>query len=334
MEDFFKKVKDKFSDMQSEYRETVLNSHIDSLVGILQAIDNHIEYESELANNVGLKQDILDKYDPVKYIVEIDNKILRDINSSESLCWGFYRKAIFLDLSKFKHVNEKIYSELLYRMFEMSAKNKKTDVTRFIRELYLYCGKNEFAYAGESLLAQLKKYLQLAEPYIIKTKQSEDAKETRQSSESESETKTESEAKKDFFAETKEDAYGAKLISDLLFKYDMSNAHDLNKMYGKVGFAHFFFCVLVPFAAAVAVVIIMEYPYFKYSPYLHNLFLYAALGCVAVGIISLMLFVYRLSKLKYLKKAIAKIATAAKIGEDYIYSALKDRYGKNLKKLL
>lgn len=323
MEDFFKKVKDKFSDMQSEHTETVLNSHIDSLVGILQAIDNHIEYESELANNVGLKQDILDKYDPVKYVVEIDNKILKDINSSESLCWGFYRKAIFLDLRKFKHVNEKIYSELLYRMFEMSAKNKKTDVTRFIRELYLYCGKNEFAYAGESLLAQLKKYLQLAEPYIIKTKQSEDAKETRQSSESESE------AKKDFFAETKEDAYGAKLISDLLFKYDISNARDLNKMYGKVGFAHFFFCVLVPFAAAIAV-IIMEDSCF--SP--NNLFLYAALGCVAVAIISLMLFVYRLSKLKYLKKAIAKIATAAKIGEDYIYSALKARYGKNLKKLL
>lgn len=329
MKNFFKEMKGTFSDMQSEHTETVLNSHIDSLVGILQAIDNHIEYESELANNVGLKQDILDKYDPVKYVVEIDNKILRKINSSDSLCWGFYRKAIFLDLSKFKHVNEKIYSELLYRMFEMSAKNKKIDVTRFIRELYLYCGKNEFAYAGESLLAQLKKYLQLAEPYIIKTKQSEDAKETRQSSESESETKTESEAKKDFFAETKEDAYGAKLISDLLFKYDMSNAHDLNKMYGKVGFAHFFFCVLIPFAAAIVVIIVEDS---CFSP--NNLFLYAALGCVAVGIISLMLFVYRLSKLKYLKKAIAKIATAAKIGEDYIYSALKDRYGKNLKKLL
>jgi len=333
MKNFFKEMKGTFSDMQSEHTETVLNSHIDSLVGILQAIDNHIEYESELANNVGLKQDILDKYDPVKYVVEIDNKILRKINSSNSLCWGFYRKAIFLDLSKFKHVNEKIYSELLYRMFEMSAKNKKIDVTRFIRELYLYCGKNEFAYAGESLLAQLKKYLQLAEPYIIKTKQSEDAKETRQSSESESETQSGSEAKTDFFAETKEDAYGAKLISDLLFKYSISNARDLNKMYAKIGFAHFFFCVLIPFAAAI-VVIILKYSYFKYRFFQNKFFLYAALGCVAVGIISLMLFVYRLSKLKYLKKAIAKIATAAKIGEDYIYSALKDRYGKNLKKLL
>ncbi|EPF31476.1 hypothetical protein HMPREF9194_01822 [Treponema maltophilum ATCC 51939] len=319
MEDFFKKVKDKFSDMQSEYRETVLNSRIDDLVGVLQAIDNHIEYESELANNVGLKRDILDKYDPVKYIVEIDNKILRDINSSESLCWGFYRKAIFLDLSKFKHVNEKIYSELLYRMFEMSAKNKKIDVTCFIRELYLYCGKNEFAYAGESLLAQLKKYLQLAEPYIIKTKQSEDAKETRQSSESESETQSGSEAKTDFFAETKEDAYGAKLISDLLFKYSISNARDLNTMYAKIGFAHFFFCVLIPFAAAVP-------GFVCFSP--------LGIACLIVGVVSLSAFVYRLSKLEYLKKAIAKIATAAKIGEDYIYSALKDRYGKNLKKLL
>lgn len=319
MKNFFKEMKGTFSDMQSEYTETVLNSHIDSLVGILQAIDNHIEYESELANNVGLKQDILDKYDPLKYVVEIDNKILRKINSSDSLCWGFYRKAIFLDLSKFKHVNEKIYSELLYRMFEMSAKNKKIDVTRFIRELYFYCGKNEFAYAGESLLAQLKKYLQLAEPYIIKTKQSEDAKENYRASESESETKTGSEAKTDFFAETKEDAYGAKLISDLLFKYNISNARDLNKMYAKIGFAHFFFCVLVPFAAAVA-----------------GFVCYLPLGilCLIIGIISLSGFVYRLSKLEYLKKAIAKIATAAKIGEDYIYSALKDRYGKNLKKLL
>jgi len=319
MKNFFKEMKGTFSDMQSEHTETVLNSHIDSLVGILQAIDNHIEYESELANNVGLKQDILDKYDPLKYVVEIDNKILRKINSSDSLCWGFYRKAIFLDLSKFKHVNEKIYSELLYRMFEMSAKNKKIDVTRFIRELYLYCGKNEFAYAGESLLAQLKKYLQLAEPYIIKTKQSEEAKENYRASESESETKTGSEAKTDFFAETKEDAYGAKLISDLLFKYNISNARDLNKMYAKIGFAHFFFCVLVPFAAAVA-----------------GFVCYLPLGilCLIIGIISLSGFVYRLSKLEYLKKAIAKIATAAKIGEDYIYSALKDRYGKNLKKLL
>ena len=119
----------------------------------------------------------------------------------------------------------------------------------------------------------------------------------------------------------------------MLFKYDISNARDLNKMYGKVGFAHFFFCVLVPFAAAI-VVIIMEYSSFKYRSFPGELFLYVALGCAVVGIISLMLVVYRLSKLKYLKKAIAKIATAAKIGEDYIYSALKDRYGKNLKKLL
>ena len=29
-----------------------------------------------------------------------------------------------------------------------------------------------------------------------------------------------------------------------------------------------------------------------------------------------------------------KIATAAKIGEKYIYASLKDRYGKKIKKLL
>ena len=311
MWNFFTNIKEKFSGINKNYSENVLNSYTAKLVQVLQSIDNHIEYEIELANNVGLKQDILDKYDPVKYIIELDTQILKKIKNSEKTFYGFYKKAIFLDLSGFKHVNEKIYSELLYRMFEMSANNKNVDVNKFIREFYAYCNKNSFAYAGEEIIDRLKKYLQLAEPYIIKTKYEDNAQEDFRSNSGKQENA-------DFFAETKEDAYGVKLIIDLLFQYNIEDMKSLNKMLKKASGFHFFVWIILPMILGVAFL-------FKIPP----------LGVILIlPIINLRLFIERSAKIKYLKKSIMKIAIAAKIGENYIYSSLKDRYGKKIKKLL
>lgn len=312
MWNFFTNIKEKFSGINKNYSEKVLNSYTAKLVQVLQSIDNHIEYEIELANNVGLKQDILDKYDPVKYIIELDTQILKKIKNSEKTFYGFYKKAIFLDLSGFKHVNEKIYSELLYRMFEMSASNKNMDVNKFIREFYAYCNKNSFAYAGEEIVNRLKKYLQLAEPYIIKTKYEDSSQEDFRSNSGQQENT-------DFFAETKEDAYGVKLIIDLLFQYNIEDEQSLNKMLKKAGGFHFFVWIILPMILGVLSL-------FTGIPEL--------VVILILPIINLILFIYRSAKIKYLKKSIMKIATAAKIGEKYIYSSLKDRYGKKIKKLL
>nr|WP_303935222.1 hypothetical protein [Treponema denticola] len=311
MWNFFTNIKEKFSGINKNYYENVLNSYTAKLVQVLQSIDNHIEYEIELANNVGLKQDILDKYDPVKYIIELDTQILKKIKNSEKTFYGFYKKAIFLDLSGFKHVNEKIYSELLYRMFEMSASNKNMDVNKFIREFYAYCNKNSFAYAGEEIVNRLKKYLQLAEPYIIKTKYEDNAQEDFRSNSGKQENT-------DFFAETKEDAYGVKLIIDLLFQYNIEDMKSLNKMLKKAGGFHFFVWIILPMILGVVFLFMIPY-----------------LGVILIlPIINLRLFTERSAKIKYLKKSIMKIAIAAKIGENYIYSSLKDQYGKKIKKLL
>ena len=312
MWNFFTNIKEKFSGINKNYSEKVLNSYTAKLVQVLQSIDNHIEYEIELANNVGLKQDILDKYDPVKYIIELDTQILKKIKNSEKTFYGFYKKAIFLDLSGFKHVNEKIYSELLYRMFEMSASNKNMDVNKFIREFYAYCNKNYFAYAGEEIINRLKKYLQLAEPYIIKTKYEDNIQEDFRSNSGQQENT-------DFFAETKEDAYGVKLIIDLLFQYNIEDEQSLNKMLKKAGGFHFFVWIILPMILGVLSL-------FTGIPEL--------VVILILPIINLILFIYRSAKIKYLKKSIMKIAIAAKIGEKYIYSSLKDRYGKKIKKLL
>jgi len=312
MWNFFTNIKEKFSGINKNYSEKVLNSYTAKLVQVLQSIDNHIEYEIELANNVGLKQDILDKYDPVKYIIELDTQILKKIKNSEKTFYGFYKKAIFLDLSGFKHVNEKIYSELLYRMFEMSASNKNMDVNKFIREFYAYCNKNSFAYAGEEIVNRLKKYLQLAEPYIIKTKYEDSSQEDFRSNSGQQENT-------DFFAETKEDAYGVKLIIDLLFQYNIEDEQSLNKMLKKAGGFHFFVWIILPMILGVLSL-------FSGIPEL--------VVILILPIINLILFIYRSAKIKYLKKSIMKIAIAAKIGENYIYSSLKDRYGKKIKKLL
>lgn len=312
MWNFFTNIKEKFSGINKNYSENVLNSYTAKLVQVLQSIDNHIEYEIELANNVGLKQDILDKYDPVKYIIELDTQILKKIKNSEKTFYGFYKKAIFLDLSGFKHVNEKIYSELLYRMFEMSASNKNIDVNKFIREFYAYCNKNYFAYSGEEIINRLKKYLQLAEPYIIKTKYEDNAQEDFRSNSAQQENT-------DFFAETKEDAYGVKLIIDLLFQYNIEDMKSLNKMLKKAGGFHFFVWIILPMILGVLSLFIG-------IPQL--------VVILILPIINLILFIYRSAKIKYLKKSIMKIAIAAKIGENYIYSSLKDRYGKKIKKLL
>lgn len=312
MWNFFTNIKEKFSGINKNYSEKVLNSYTAKLVQVLQSIDNHIEYEIELANNVGLKQDILDKYDPVKYIIELDTQILKKIKNSEKTFYGFYKKAIFLDLSGFKHVNEKIYSELLYRMFEMSASNKNMDVNKFIREFYAYCNKNSFAYAGEEIVNRLKKYLQLAEPYIIKTKYEDSSQEDFRSNSGQQENT-------DFFAETKEDAYGVKLIIDLLFQYNIEDEQSLNKMLKKAGGFHFFVWIILPMILGVLSL-------FSGIPEL--------VVILILPLINLILFIYRSAKIKYLKKSIMKIAIAAKIGENYIYSSLKDRYGKKIKKLL
>ncbi|UTC89550.1 hypothetical protein E4N87_02080 [Treponema denticola] len=317
MWNFFTNIKEKFSGINKNYSENVLNSYTAKLVQVLQSIDNHIEYEIELANNVGLKQDILDKYDPVKYIIELDTQILKKIKNSEKTFYGFYKKAIFLDLAGFKHVNEKIYSELLYRMFEMSASNKNMDVNKFIREFYAYCNKNYFAYSGEEIINRLKKYLQLAEPYIIKTKYDDNSREDFRSNSGKQENA-------DFFAETKEDAYGVKLIIDLLFQYNIEDMKSLNKMLKKAGGFHFFVWIILPIVAAIVVPIVLT------GQINNNIIL---IGTI-IAVINLILFIYRSAKIKYLKKSIMKIATAAKIGENYIYSSLKDRYGKKIKKLL
>ena len=317
MWNFFTNIKEKFSGINKNYSEKVLNSYTAKLVQVLQSIDNHIEYEIELANNVGLKQDILDKYDPVKYIIELDTQILKKIKNSEKTFYGFYKKAIFLDLTGFKHVNEKIYSELLYRMFEMSASNKNMDVNKFIREFYAYCNKNSFAYAGEEIINRLKKYLQLAEPYIIKTKYEDSSQEDFRSNSGQQENT-------DFFAETKEDAYGVKLIIDLLFQYNIEDIKSLNKMLKKAGGFHFFVWIILPIVAAIVVPIVL-------TGQINNIII--LIGAI-IAVINLILFIYRSAKIKYLKKSIMKIAIAAKIGENYIYSSLKDRYGKKIKKLL
>ena len=321
MRNFFTNIKEKFSGINKNYSENVLNSYTAKLVQVLQSIDNHIEYEIELANNVGLKQDILDKYDPVKYIIELDTQILKKIKNSEKTFYGFYKKAIFLDLSGFKHVNEKIYSELLYRMFEMSASNKNMDVNKFIREFYAYCNKNSFAYAGEEIIDRLKKYLQLAEPYIIKTKYEDNAQEDFRSNSGQQENT-------DFFAETKEDAYGVKLIIDLLFQYNIEDIKSLNKMLKKAGGLRFFVWIILPLAVVILALIALCNGY--YETICWGIILIGAI----IAAINLSLFIYRSAKIKYLKKSIMKIATAAKIGENYIYSSLKDRYGKKIKKLL
>lgn len=321
MWNFFTNIKEKFSGINKNYSEKVLNSYTAKLVQVLQSIDNHIEYEIELANNVGLKQDILDKYDPVKYIIELDTQILKKIKNSEKTFYGFYKKAIFLDLSGFKHVNEKIYSELLYRMFEMSASNKNMDVNKFIREFYAYCNKNYFAYSGEEIINRLKKYLQLAEPYIIKTKYEDSSQEDFRSNSGQQENT-------DFFAETKEDAYGVKLIIDLLFQYNIEDMKSLNKMLKKAGWFHFFVWITLPSVVVILALIA------ACNDYDHSIYIGIILICAIIVLINSILFAYMSAKIEYLKKSIMKIAIAAKIGENYIYSSLKVQYGKKIKKLL
>ena len=321
MWNFFTNIKEKFSGINKNYSEKVLNSYTAKLVQVLQSIDNHIEYEIELANNVGLKQDILDKYDPVKYIIELDTQILKKIKNSEKTFYGFYKKAIFLDLTGFKHVNEKIYSELLYRMFEMSASNKNMDVNKFIREFYAYCNKNYFAYSGEEIINRLKKYLQLAEPYIIKTKYEDNIQEDFRSNSGQQENT-------DFFAETKEDAYGVKLIIDLLFQYNIEDMKSLNKMLKKAGWFHFFVWITLPSVVVILALIA------ACNDYDHSIYIGIILICAIIVLINSILFAYMSAKIEYLKKSIMKIAIAAKIGENYIYSSLKDQYGKKIKKLL
>ena len=103
----------------------------------------------------------------------------------------------------------------------------------------------------------------------------------------------------------------------------------LNKMLKKAGGFHFFVWIILP------IVIIFLGGIASSNGYIpDDIFCWILVACLIIAVINLSLFIYRAAKIKYLKKSIMKIAIAAKIGENYIYSSLKDRYGKKIKKLL
>ena len=104
----------------------------------------------------------------------------------------------------------------------------------------------------------------------------------------------------------------------------------LNKMLKKAGWFHFFVWIILPIVAAVILSCCLVSTNVIGAD---DSFIIIIVGAI-IAVINLILFIYRAAKIKYLKKSIMKIAIAAKIGENYIYSSLKDRYGKKIKKLL
>ncbi|MDY2844227.1 MAG: hypothetical protein SOT81_09635, partial [Treponema sp.] len=167
-----------------------------------------------------------------------------------------------------------------------------------------------------------------------------------------------SESDKDFFAETKSDANGIKIIKGLLFVYGIDDEKILRKNISKVGALHFFLWVILPLilcafvflffmrpdilnSFAVKIAENLNSPSKKYIvevkdvlPFIEYLKWIILIPFVLFAFFNLRTFVFLKSKIRYLKKAILKIASAAEISEDYIFEKLNLRYGEKIRKFL
>lgn len=109
---FFQNQKTKFTAFQERGKVNVLELKFRNFLKILREIENHLEYESELKKQ-NVRQNFVDFYSPEKYLPKINSKILKKFCDDES-CLKFFQLVMNFDYSEFSHIDEKIYSELLF----------------------------------------------------------------------------------------------------------------------------------------------------------------------------------------------------------------------------
>lgn len=344
---FFLNQKSKFNAFQERGNLNVLELKYRNFLKILREIENHLEYESELESQ-NVSKNLVDFYNAEKYLPKINSKILKSFSGRNS-CLKFFQLLMCFDYSDFKHVNEKIYAELLFKMISLVAENNSLETNVLIRKIYEY---NCIEADSQKVHDFITKMLQF-EKDSLSDKQNE-----KESLKEEENDEKKPEADKDFFAETKSDANGIKIIKGLLFAYGIDDEKTLRKSISKVGAAHFFLWVILPlilcafvflffmqednlktFAAKIAEN--LNSPSKNYIvevkdvlPFVEYLKWVALIPFVLFAFFNFRTFVFRKSKIRYLKKAISKIASAAEISEDYIFEKLKLRYGEKIRKFL
>ena len=344
---FFQNQKAKAVAFQERSNLNVLELKYKNFLKILREIENHLEYESELESQ-NVSKNLVDFYNAEKYLPKINSKILKSFAGRDS-CLKFFQLLMCFDYSEFKHVNEEIYAELLFKMISLAAENNSLETNVLIRKIYEY---NCIEADSNKVRDFITKMLQIEKDSLSDNQNKE------KSLKKEENDEEKSESDKDFFAETKSDANGIKIIKGLLFVYGIDDEKILRKNISKVGVLHFFLWVILPlilcafvflffmrpdilnsFAAKIAEN--LNSPSKKYIvevkdvlPFIEYFKWIILIPFVLFAFFNLRTFVFRKSKIRYLKKAILKIASAAEISEDYIFEKLKLRYGEKIRKFL
>lgn len=350
---FFQNQKSRFASFRQKKDVAVLDSKFNLFLDVLRKIDSHLDYESELAEK-NVDEDFIAKLNLDSYLPKLNRKILLPLKDKKNLCLKFFQLLICFNFSDFKHINEKIYAALLFKMISLAAENDSCERNEFVRQIYEF--KCEEANL-EKVQDFIKKMLQIAKDDEEKSQNKPKNDKTEQKSQ---DKKDENSEQTDFFAETKDDARGIKIISGLLFQYNIDDSEDLRKMFSKTNLLHFFFWIIIPLALAIFGIFFYAGFFDKgifykkvqiFSDFLSNLILKRqdynfknfflpsivfslTFFFVILAISNSIIFFFRKQRTKYLKKAISKIAGVCEINEDYIYKRLLPRYGTKIKKLL
>ncbi|MDY2844172.1 MAG: hypothetical protein SOT81_09355, partial [Treponema sp.] len=133
---FFQNQKAKAVAFQERSNLNVLELKYKNFLKILREIENHLEYESELESQ-NVSKNLVDFYNAEKYLPKINSKILKSFAGRDS-CLKFFQLLMCFDYSEFKHVNEEIYAELLFKMISLAAENNSLETNVLIRKIYEY----------------------------------------------------------------------------------------------------------------------------------------------------------------------------------------------------
>lgn len=234
-------------------------------------------------------------------------------------------------------------------MISLAAENNSSEMSVLIRKIYEYrCIEAD----SRKIQNFITKMLQ-----IVKNPMSDEENEKENSGKNKNNDEK-SELGENSSEAEKIGANGIKLIKGLLFIYNIDDENSLRKNISKTGIFYFALCVILPLILGAAVFSLfmqenilnffaskiadkLNSPSKEYIveikdvlPFIEYLKWIVLVPFIVAAVFNFRSFLFRRMKIRYLKKAISKIASAAEIAEDFIFDKIQLRYGEKIKKFL
>ena len=319
------KIKDNIEQSKIDKKNKILRNITNNFDILLNKIEGHLDYEKEIKDDLGNNNKMVLKYSPDNYRLELQDTVLSRLNKNNDEIQQFVVYTLLIDLNKFNDINDNIYSEILYVVFDILSNLLFIDISVFIKNIYQYLSQNPDKVQAKLCKENIKKYLILSEAYSLRIKES---------STSNNIAKENDETKDDNKKINNRDITpGILQVENLFFQYGISNEKELKKMLRLSSFSG-----LILFLISIFIIFVVDM--FALDQFIFNkigYFIELPIIILIVGVISLGIFV-SISIFKHkknnIRKSLVKVYSAASIGESEVFESLKDKFGNKLKKIL